>query len=158
GVVSAVVTAAALLAAAITGVALRWPPAGAIAAAICLAIAAFAAWRTAQATAIVQRAVKSIATEQGMVSMKPVPARVPLLSPSMLRVYGLRTAALFLITILGVGAGSFMLREAATAQVFGARKGYGGDNGPAMQAALNNPGGVAVSPSGDVFVADSDNQ
>jgi GT2 family glycosyltransferase/sugar lactone lactonase YvrE len=157
GIVTAVLIAAALLGAAITGVALRWPPAGAIAALVSVAVAAFGAWRTAQATAIVQRAVTSIAKEQGMVPMKPGPARVPLFSPSMLRVYGLRTAALFLITILGVGAGSFMLREAATAQVFGARKGYAGDNGPAMQAALNNPGGVAVSPSGDVFVADSDN-
>ena len=50
-----------------------------------------------------------------------------------------------------------MLREAATAQVIGARKGYAGDNGPAIQAALNNPGGIAVAASGDVYFADSNN-
>src|SRR5215510_427614 len=64
GIVTAMGIATALLAAAITGVALRWPPAGAIAAAFSVAIVAVGAWRTAQTTAIVQRAVGSITREQ----------------------------------------------------------------------------------------------
>ena len=50
-----------------------------------------------------------------------------------------------------------MLREAATAQVIGARKGYAGDNGPALEAWLDTPGGIAVAPSGELYFADSNN-
>ena len=89
--------------------------------------------------------------------MKSGPARVPLLAPSMRRVYGLRTATVFLVMIVALGAGTFMLREAATAQVIGARKGYAGDNGPAIEAWLDTPGGIVVAPTGDVFFADSNN-
>src|SRR5437773_1346710 len=92
-----------------------------------------------------------------MAAMPSGAAGVPFIAPSMLRVYGLRSAAIFLVMILGIGSGTFMLREAATAQVIGARKGYAGDNGPAIQAALNNPGGIAVTTSGDVYFADSNN-
>ena len=157
GTVSVLVLAAALTASAVTGVALRWPPAGALAAALSLALALFAAWRTAQTTATVQRGISAVAIGQGMVRIKSGPARAPLNAPSILRVYGLRTAAVFLVMILGVSAGTFMLREAATAQVIGAGTGYAGDNGPALQAALNNPGGIAVAASGDVYLADSNN-
>jgi DNA-binding beta-propeller fold protein YncE len=72
--------------------------------------------------------------------------------------YGLRTAAVFLVMIVGLGAATFMLREVATAEVIGARKGYAGDNGPAIQAWLDTPGGIAVAPTGDVYFADSNNQ
>ena len=89
--------------------------------------------------------------------MKSGAAGVPLVAPSMLRAYGLRSAAIFLVMILVLGTGTFMLREAATAQIIGAGKGYGGDNGPAIQAALNNPGGIAVASTGDVYFADSNN-
>ncbi|MQA29255.1 MAG: glycosyltransferase [Luteitalea sp.] len=158
GIVSAVAIAAALLASALTGLALRWPLAGAAAAAVALAIPGFAAWRTAQVTAIVHRGVTWVANQGGMVAMKSGPARVPLVAPSVLRVYGLRTAAVFLVMIAGLGAGTFMLREVATAEVIGARKGYAGDNGPAIQALLNTPGGIAVAATGDVYFADSNNQ
>jgi GT2 family glycosyltransferase/DNA-binding beta-propeller fold protein YncE len=157
GVVSAVAIAAALLAAASAGLALRWPLAGAVAAAVAIAIPAFAAWRTAQATAIVHRGVNAVAEHAGMVAMKSGPARMPLVAPSVLRVYGLRTAAVFLVMIVALGAGTFMLREVATAQVIGARKGYAGDNGPAIQAWLDTPGGIAVASTGDVYFADSNN-
>jgi GT2 family glycosyltransferase/DNA-binding beta-propeller fold protein YncE len=157
GIISAVLLATGLLGAAITGVALRWPPAGAGAAVISLLVAVGAAWRTAQATAIVQRGMGAVAAHQGMVRMKAGPARAPLIAPSILRVYGLRTAAILVVMILGIGAGTFMLREAATAQVIGIRKGYSGDNGPAIQAALNNPGGITVTSSRDVYFADSNN-
>jgi sugar lactone lactonase YvrE len=50
-----------------------------------------------------------------------------------------------------------MLREAATAEVVGARKGFAGDNGPAPVAWLDMPGGIDVASNGDVFFADSNN-
>jgi DNA-binding beta-propeller fold protein YncE len=106
----------------------------------------------------VHRGVKAVADQAGMVKMKSGPARVPLIAPSVLRVYGLRTAALFLVMIVGLGAGTFMLREVATAEVIGARKGYAGDNGPAIQAWLDTPGGITVASSGDIYFADSNNQ
>ena len=41
--------------------------------------------------------------------------------------YGLRSALIFVVMIVALGAGTFMLREAATAPVIGGRKGYAGD-------------------------------
>jgi sugar lactone lactonase YvrE len=64
---------------------------------------------------------------------------------------------IFVFMILSLGASTFMLREAATGPVIGGRKGYAGDYGPAMQAWLDTPGGLAVSANGDVYIADSNN-
>jgi streptogramin lyase len=50
-----------------------------------------------------------------------------------------------------------MLREAATSEIVGARKGFAGDNGPAPVAWLDTPGGIDVASNGDVFFADSNN-
>jgi sugar lactone lactonase YvrE len=36
--------------------------------------------------------------------------------------------------------------------------GYSGDGGPAVEAALNSPGGIACDASGNLFIADSDNR
>jgi sugar lactone lactonase YvrE len=59
--------------------------------------------------------------------------------------------------ILALGASTFMLRDAASAQVIGAGTGYGGDNGPAIEASLDAPGGIAVTSDGGVYFADSNN-
>src|SRR5439155_20974092 len=112
------------------------------AAAFSLAIAGFVVWRTAQTTAIVQRGVAVITARLGMVPMPFGAAAMPFVAPSMLRAYGLRSAAIFLVMIVGIGSGTFMLREAATAQVIGARKGYAGDNGPAIQAPSTTRAGL----------------
>jgi GT2 family glycosyltransferase/DNA-binding beta-propeller fold protein YncE len=157
GVLAALVIAGSMLTAASAGLALRWPLAGAITAALAVVVTAYVAWRTAQSAAIVQRGIHAIAARQGMVRMKSGPARLPLVAPSVLRTYGLRSAAVFLVMILGLGTGTFMLRQAATAQIIGARKGYAGDNGPAIDAWLDTPGGIVVASSGDVFFADSNN-
>ena len=71
--------------------------------------------------------------------------------------YGLRSATIFLVMILSLGASTLMLREAATGPVIGGQKGYAGDYGPAIEAWLDTPGGVAVAPNGDVYIADSNN-
>jgi len=157
GIVSAVALAAPLLAAASAGVALRWPLAGVAAGAIAVVVAIFSGWRTAQTTAILHRGAEAVAARQGMTAMEASPARGLLLAPSLLRMYGLRSAAVFVVMILALAAGTLMVREAATGQVIGERKGYAGDNGPAIQASLDTPGGIAVTPNGDVYFADSNN-
>ncbi|MGE5244718.1 MAG: glycosyltransferase [Betaproteobacteria bacterium] len=157
GVVSAIAIGAALLVAASAGVALRWPVPGAVAGLLMLAIIAFASWRTAQATATLRRGVEKVALGAGMTAMPSGPARAPLVAPSILRTYGLRSAIVFVIWILALGAGTFMLREAATAAVIGAKKGYAGDNGPAISAWLDTPGGIAIAPNGTIYFADSNN-
>ena len=157
GVLSAVTLAAPILAAAGAGVALKWPLAGVTAAIIAIGVTIASGWRTAQTTALLHRGVDQVTARQGMIPMKAGPARGWLLAPSLLRMYGLRSAAVFLVMILALAAGTLMVREAATAQVIGARKGYAGDNGPAIQAWLDTPGGIAVTPGGDVYFADSNN-
>ncbi len=158
GVVTAVALASGLLVAASAGVALRWPLPGAAAALLALGLTAFTAWRTAQATAILRRAVKAVTNIQGMTAMKSGPARSPLVAPALLRRYGLRSAVVFLVATVALGAGTFMLREAATAAaVIGEQKGYAGDEGPAIQAWLDTPGGIVVAGAGDVYFADSNN-
>jgi DNA-binding beta-propeller fold protein YncE len=56
----------------------------------------------------------------------------------------MRSATIFVVMILSLGAGTFMLREAANSQVIGGQKGYAGDYGPAMEAWLDTPGGIVV--------------
>lgn len=38
------------------------------------------------------------------------------------------------------------------------RQGYTGDNGPALEATFNGPKGIALSPAGDVYIVDTENQ
>jgi GT2 family glycosyltransferase len=157
GVLGAIVLGGALLIAAVYGVALSWPLLGAAAALLILLVSAIAAWRTAQATATVRRGIEQVALSQGMTPMRSGPARAPIIAPTLLRSYGLRSAIIFVVMIVALGAGTFMLREVATGPVIGGRKGYAGDYGPAPQAWLDTPGGIAVTPTGDVYFADSNN-
>jgi GT2 family glycosyltransferase/DNA-binding beta-propeller fold protein YncE len=157
GVLSAVLIASVLFAAALTGVALRWPIAGVAAALATAAVAALGVWRTAQTTAILRRGTEQVAQRLGMTPLRAGSSKVPLVAPSVLRTYGLRSATLFVVMMLALGASTFMLRDAASAQVIGAGTGYGGDNGPAIEASLDAPGGIAVTSEGDVYFADSNN-
>jgi GT2 family glycosyltransferase/DNA-binding beta-propeller fold protein YncE len=157
GFVSAIGLGAALLVGAATGVALRQPLAGTIAAVLSVLLIALVGWRTAQTTAIVRRGIARVTIGSGMVAMPPAPSRAPLIAPSLLRMYGLRSAFVFTFMIIALGASTFMLREAATGPMIGGKKGFAGDYGPAMEAWLDAPGGLAVAPNGDVYIADSNN-
>ncbi len=158
GVVSAGGLGAALLVAATYGLALKYRSVGAIAAAAAVFVILFVVWRTSQAYAIARRGIARVTVQQGMVAMSPGPARAPLVAPSLLRMYGLRSAIIFVLMIVSLGASTFMLREAATTgPVIGGQKGYAGDYGPAIEAWLDTPGGIALGPGGDLYIADSNN-
>ena len=157
GVVTALALGLALLVGAAFGVSLRWPLAGTIVAGLAVTIIAFVAWRTGQTTAITRRGIARVTLGAGMMRLPAGPAHAPLVAPSLLRMYGLRSALIFVVMIAALGAGTFMLREAATAPVIGGKRGFGGDYGPALEAWLDAPGGIVVAPAGDVYFADSNN-
>jgi sugar lactone lactonase YvrE len=157
GFVAAAGLGAALLGGAAAGVALRWPLAGSVVAGLTVLLVAAVLWRTAQATAIARRGIHHVTVGSGMIAMPSGPARVPLIAPSILRMYGLRSAFIFAVMILSIGASTLMLREAATGPVIGGRKGYAGDYGPAIEAWLDSPNGIVVSSNGDIYFADSNN-
>src|SRR5262249_2692172 len=114
----------------------------------------FVAWRTAQTTAILRRGVEAVALNHGMTRLKGGGARVPLVAPSLLRSYALRSAIVFVLLIVAIGAGTLMLREAAVARVaINARRGTG--NVPTMAVWIDTPSGVAIAQSGAVYWADS---
>ena len=157
GLTAALTLGVVLLSAIGAGVAYRWPVAGAVAALLTAAASAFTAWRTAQAAAIVGREAAGIAHAEGMVAMPSGPARAPLIAPTLLRTYGLRSAIIFAVMILALGSGAMLLREAAIGEVIGIQKGYAGDYGPALSAWLDTPGGIAIAANGDIYFADSNN-
>jgi hypothetical protein len=157
GVVTALGLGIGLLIGASLGVAYRFPLAGTIVAGLTVGLVLFVLWRTAQATAIARRGISHITADAGMTAMEPGPARAPLIAPSIVRTYGLRSAIIFAVMILSVGASTFMLREAATGPVIGGRKGYAGDYGPAIDAWLDSPNGIVLSQAGDLYFADSNN-
>ncbi len=156
GIVMSAGLGAGLIVAAAAGLTLRWPTAGAMTAALALLIIFAMVWRTAQTTAIVRRAVQRVTTNQNMVALPSAPSWAPIISPSRLRAYSLRSALIFLVMIVGIGTGTFMLREAATAVrlVIGAPDAA---KGPTLTAYLNTPGGVVIAPNGDMYLADSNN-
>jgi O-antigen biosynthesis protein len=133
------------------------PTAGVVAAVLALAITGFAAWRTAQATATLRRGVEAVALRQGMVAMKAAgPARPPLAARSRLHSYGLRSAIVFVVMIVAIGASTLMLREAATTPrvVINSRR---GGAGPSLAVWVDTPSGLALDPSGALYLADSHN-
>jgi len=158
GVVMAAGLGAALVIAAAAGLTLRWPLAGAAAAALALGIVGMMVWRTAQTTAIVRRAIQRVATGQAMVALPSEKSWAPVMSPSRLRAYSLRSAAIFFVMIVGIGTGTFMLREAASAVtlVIGGQS-ASVNKGSAIRTVLNTPGGIVVAGNGDVYLADSNN-
>jgi len=158
GIVAALALGALLLVGAAFGVALRYPLVGSVVAGLTVLLILFGAWRTAQTTAIVRRGIARVTVGAGMVAMPASHSiRAPLVAPSLLRMYGLRTAIIFVVMIVALGSSTLMLREAAVGPVIGGTKGYAGDYGPAMEAWLDTPGGLVVGPNGDVYIADSNN-
>jgi DNA-binding beta-propeller fold protein YncE len=150
---------AAILASATSDTLRSWRIGGTIVSSLTVALILGVLWRTAQTTAIVRRGIARVTLGAGMVAMPSSAARTPLIAPSLLRMYGLRSAFIFVLMIVTLGASTFMLREVVTGPVIGGKgsKGFAGDYGPAMEAWLDAPGGVAVAPNGDVYIADSNN-
>ena len=150
---------AAILASATSGTVRNWRLAGTLVSSLTVVLIVGVLWRTAQATAIVRRGIARVTLGAGMVLMPSSAVRAPLIAPSLLRMYGLRSAFVFVLMIVTLGASTFMLREAVTGPVIGGKgqRGFAGDYGPAMEAWLDAPGGVAVAPNGDVYIADSNN-
>ncbi|MCU1383792.1 MAG: glycosyl transferase, family 2 [Acidobacteria bacterium] len=150
---------AAILAAATSGTLRSWRIGGTLVSSLTVALILGVLWRTAQTTAIVRRGIARVALGSGMVSMPSSAVRAPLIAPSLLRMYGLRSAFVFVLMIVTLGASTFMLREVVTGPVIGGKgqRGFAGDYGPAMEAWLDAPGGIAVANNGDVYIADSNN-
>ena len=157
GIVAALGIGGALLVGASFGAALTWRMAGTVVSALTLLLIVSVLWRTAQTTAIVRRGINRVTIGTGMVAMPSSAVRTPLIAPSLLRMYGLRSAFIFVLMIVTLGASTFMLREAVTGPVIGGKKGFAGDYGPAMEAWLDAPNGIAVAPNSDLYIADSNN-
>src|SRR6185295_9986822 len=104
GVVTALFLGTALLVGAGFGVALRYPAVGTVAAVLTVMLILFGAYRTAQTTAIVRRGVSRVTIGNGMVAMPSQTVRAPLVTPSLLRMYGLRSAIVFVLMIMTLGA------------------------------------------------------
>ncbi|HEX4348251.1 MAG TPA: glycosyltransferase, partial [Vicinamibacterales bacterium] len=164
GIVSAIALAAVLVGADIVAVNLAsdaswtnvYKGIGITAALLALVAVGFAAWRTAQATAILRRGVEAVALRQGMVAMRSGPARTPLAAPSLLRRYGLRSAIIFVFLIVAISAGTFMLREAAKARVvINSRRSAGPS--PTLALYIDTHSGLAVASDGTLYFADSHN-
>ena len=147
GVAAAVALGLALTVAASAGFAYRWPAAGVAAAGITLGLGVFVWARTARAAATVRQALERVSAALALAPLRPEPARAPLLAPSLLSTYGLRSAPLFVLTILSLGASTFLLRDAAISQVI--------QYGPRMSAWLDTPGGLAIGPAGHIYLADA---
>src|SRR5262245_48013084 len=62
---------------------------------------------------------------------------------------------LFCFLALAVSA---FAQKSFTTTVAGGAVGFGGDEGPAVQAQLNTPGGVAVDSNGNLYITDLQNQ
>jgi len=148
---------AAILAGATAGTLRNWRIAGTVVSSLTVALIIGVLWRTAQTTAIVRRGIARVTLGNGMVAMPSGPARAPLIAPSLLRMYGLRSAFIFVLMIVTLGASTFMLREVVTGPVIGGKKGYAGDYGSPMDAWLDAPGGLAIAANGDIYIADSNN-
>src|SRR5581483_3007929 len=147
GVVSAIALAAILLVAAVYGFASTakwvgaldtWRRAGEFTATATLLLVVLGTWGTAKATAILRLGIRKVAAAQGMLELPSGPARAPILAPSLLRRYGLRSAMVFVGMILSLGAGAAMFREAKNAS----SRVVVGASGPQMSTFLDTPGGI----------------
>ncbi len=160
GVVSAIGLAAVLLVAAVYGFASTakwngaldtWRRAGEFTATATLLLVVLGTWGTAKATAILRLGIRKVAAAQGMLELPSGPARAPIVAPSLLRRYGLRSAMVFVGMILSLGAGAAMFREAKNAS----SRVVVGAPGPQMSTFLDTPGGIAIDLNGDLYIADS---
>ena len=146
-----------LLWSAVTSAVRGWPLAGALSALGAVTLTLVAAWRTATGLEIMDRAVRAMGTDREMSELESAGTRGPLVAPALMRRFGLRGAAVLVAMVLATGTLALIPRRPATVMTVGGQTGYAGDGGPAANASLDGPGGLAVTSGGDVFLADSNN-
>lgn len=157
GVVSAMVVSLTVTTAAGVGAALGWWPAGATALASIAGFVTLSVRRTAHVVATVRRGIAAVASDLDMIRLAPAPTKGPLVAPALVRSFGLRGAVTYILAIGMLSIAAFVPRQVGPALVIGDQKGYAGDQGPAMLARFDVPLGIAISASGDLFIADSNN-
>ncbi|MSR35091.1 MAG: glycosyltransferase [Gemmatimonadetes bacterium] len=145
----------ALIAAGSLGVAYRWPLASAGAVLLTPGLALALALRTARTAAVMRTTIERVAASAGMVPLGAGVAVASARPRASARAWAVRSAALVVMGTFVV-AGGTLLREAAIAQVTGT-SGQAARYGRPMSVWLETPGGIAVSPSGDIYFADPHN-
>ena len=152
GVTTALVLGVALFVAALYGVALRWPLAGATAAGLAVLLIRDSANGADHGHCSARHRAGDRRLRHGPVASCP---RACAARRAVTR--RMRRGRDHLMVKSTLGASTFMLREAATAPVIGGKQGFAGDYGPAIEAWLDAPGGIVVAPNGDIYFADSNN-
>jgi GT2 family glycosyltransferase/DNA-binding beta-propeller fold protein YncE len=154
GVTAAIGLGIAVVAVVVASVLLQWLPVTGLAAVATLAMGAVAVSRTALSAAVVRQSVHAVVSAQRMLPI-PIerPSRAPLLVPSPVRAYGMRAAAILLVTIPWLGASAFLVGGPALLEGLGPR--VPTRDGPALTIWSNIAGDIAVAPDGDILVADA---
>ena len=133
------------------GMAFGWPLASAGAALLALVLGVFVSARTALAAGQVRRVVEGVGASQEMTRLPVSRGPTPLPVPSLPRAWALKAAAVLALATFGLGSGTFLAQGAARAEIVGG----GRRAGPVLSVWLETPGGIAVAPDGDIYVADA---
>jgi len=157
GVATGLSLGALLLTGAVAGAVIGWPLAGALSSIGTVAVTFITMWRTAATLAVLDRAVHAVGTELGLSVLTTTPTGGPLVPPAFIRTFGLRAAVALIVLVVATSVLAFVPRETAAIVVIGDEMGYAGDGGPATDASLDAPGGLAITSDGEVYLADSNN-
>ncbi len=157
GVVEALGLAVGLVGVTSAAIALRWPSLSLISAVVVGVLFARAAWQTTRVAALLDRALGRVAIAAGLLALPVRPdsdrrTRVRLRPATPTQV---AQAALIAIVIASGAISSVSLVRDVVAQRRAAALAAAGTRPPVLEARPGPGGGVAVGPSGDLFVADA---